>query len=190
MSTQPIQKYTVDEYLAIEATSELRYQFYQGEIFAMAGGSLSHTRIAHNLHCLANQELRDTGCEYLGEGMRVYCSPSLYTYPDGLIVCGEPFLDGRYTPSLVNPRVIFDILSPSTENFDRGQKFIQYQRIATLCDYVLISQFEPHCDHYVKTEHEGWKLRCIDGLDARIELSCVSCELPLRDLYDRVVFES
>lgn len=189
MSTAPQRRYTEAEYLAFERAAETKHEFYRGEIFAMSGASRQHNRITFNVSgCLYNQ-LKDRDCEAFANDMRVKVQlTTLYTYPDIAINCNQPrFLDKEFD-TLLNPQVIIEVLSDSTEKYDRGKKFEMYRTIPSLREYVLISQDRAHVDRFSLNEQGQWVLDDASGLDAVIELSTVGCRLPLADIYAKVEF--
>lgn len=188
MSALPNTYLSPEEYLAIERRSEYKSEYSNGEMFAMSGASLEHNRITVNLLSDVKRQLRSGSCEPFGSDMRVEVPlPRKYVYPDLSIVCGEPeFADSEFD-TLVNPLVVFEVLSPSTERFDRGTKFVWYRRVSSLREYVLVSQAEPRVERFVRRGQE-WVLTEATGLDAAIRLETVGCDLALADIYERVDF--
>lgn len=190
MSSVPHRRYTEAEYLAIERDVETKHEYYRGEIFAMSGASRQHNRITVNVSALLHDQLKNRPCEHFTNDMRVKVeSTALYTYPDVVITCHEPrFLDEE-VDTLLNPQVIIEVLSDSTEKYDRGKKFEHYRTIASLREYVLISQDRAHVDRFALNEQEQWVLNDASGLEAIIELTAVDCRLPLAEVYAKVEFE-
>jgi Uma2 family endonuclease len=187
MATLPTPRLTEAQYLAIERASQERHQFLDGEMFLMSGASRKHNLIGTNLVRHLKGLLDDRPCEVYSSDMRVNVSRTgLYTYPDVVVVCGEPrFADDQFD-ALLNPRVIFEILSPSTENFDRGTKQAHYRQIPSLMEYVLVAQDAPRGDHLVRRGDDEWLLTGLEGLDATLALWAIDCRLPLRDIYAKV----
>lgn len=180
-------RYTAEQYLELERQSEVKHEFFDGQIFAMAGASLAHNTICYNLTGELRERLGTRGCRGLGSDMRVkVLDRGLYTYPDALIFCGEPELEDSVGDTLLNAKVIFEVLSPSTESYDRGRKFANYRRLASLTDYVLISQDSMHVEHYSLAGEGRWILQEYAGDAAVVDLSSVGIEIPLSLLYDRV----
>ncbi|MCA9911874.1 MAG: Uma2 family endonuclease, partial [Anaerolineae bacterium] len=140
--------WTVDEYLAMERDSDIKHEFINGEIFAIAGASREHTLITGNTLTLLNQQLQDTACEVYGSDMRVRVSPTRYTYPDLSLVCDTPQFTDDKPGSLLNPLLIIEVLSESTEQKDRTIKFRDYRKLASLQGYILILQDTPHIELY------------------------------------------
>ena len=178
---------TEQQYLEIERQAEYKSEYYQGEIFAMAGASYTHNVLAGRLIRDLGQQLRRRPCEVCPSDMRVRVSPTgLYTYPDVTVVCAEPrFLDPR-NDTLLNPTFIAEILSPSTEGFDRGRKFEHYRSIESLAEYLLVAQDRVHADFYTRQPDGRWLLSEAGPLDDTLELASIGCRLSLADLYEKV----
>ena len=188
----PIPKLTVDQYLAIEHEAEYKSEYYRGEMFAMAGGSRVHSRLNVRLASIMLNRLDGTGCEVHGSDMKVQTGrDGLYTYPDVTVVCGKPvFADGQ-SDVLVNPKLIFEVLSKSTEEKDRGFKFQQYKMIASLEEYVLVSQSEPLVERYGRQPGAAWTdYSEARGLEAAIEIRSLGLAIKLAEIYRDVDFES
>jgi Uma2 family endonuclease len=189
MSTLPNRRYTPDEYLARERTAQVRSEYLAGEIFAMAGGSRQHGRIARNLIARLDEQLRNTPCEVFGSDMRVkVVRTGLYTYPDVTIACAELEFEDRDVDTLLNPRVIFEVLSDSTEAYDRGIKFDHYREIPSLTEYLLVAQAEPLIERLVRQPDASWRLTVFKGPDAVLALETVPCRLKLAEVYFKVSF--
>jgi Uma2 family endonuclease len=190
MSIAPQRRYTEAEYLAIERDLETKHEFYRGEIFAMSGASRQHNRITVNVSAILHEQLKNRNCEHYTNDMRVKVeSTTLYTYPDVVITCHEPrFLD-KEVDTLLNPQVIIEVLSDSTEKYDRGKKFELYRHISTLREYILVSQDHAHIDRFALNEQGQWVLNDATGLEASIELTAIACRLPLAEVYAKVEFE-
>lgn len=177
------------EYLAVERQSRDKHEYYLGEMFVMAGASREHNLIALNLGGELRHALKDRRCEaYVGD-MRVRVKPNgLYTYPDVVVVCGDPeFLDSD-VDTLLNPMVLIEVLSDSTENADRGSKFKQYRKIPSLREYLLVSQNEPSIEHFTRRGDTYWELTETSGLDSQLVLSSIGCEIPLAEIYSKIEF--
>ena len=190
MSALPKRFFTPDEYLDLEVKAPYKSQYVGGEIFAMAGTQLIHNEILGNI--VAGLHGR-----FLGRPSRVYFQDirlqdkpgDLYTYPDAMALCGEPKLDTTRKPhGLLNPQVIFEVLSPSTEGFDRGDKFTRYRKLESLTDYVLVGSEQMSVEHFVRQADGAWSFRAYDQPDKRLVLASVDCEVPLAEIYDKVVF--
>lgn len=190
MSAVPKTKLTAAEYLAKERKAEFRSEFYCGEMFAMAGTSREHSLIVGNLVGELRTQFKGRGCEVYPTDMRVKVDASgLYTYPDVVIVCGQPMFEDAEVDTLLNPTVLIEVLSPSTESYDRGAKSGQYRRLPSLREYVLIAQDRPQVEVFIRHDNGDWLLREASDLDSVVTLSSVSVSLPLREIYDRITFE-
>lgn len=183
--------YTPEDYLAFEREAKTRHEFFDGEIYAMAGESLSHSRVCVNLSGEVRNKLKGKPCEALSPNMKVRTSSaSLFAYPDLTVVCGEPQFHDTKKDVLINPQAIFEVLSPSTETYDRTTKFQKYRLgNSTLTDYFLISQDKPFVEHFMKQADGNWLYRSYSELDETVKIETLDCELSLREIYDRVEFE-
>lgn len=183
--------YAPEEYLAFERSAEFRHEYLDGEIYEMAGESLSHSRVCANLAREVGNKLKGKTCEPLSPNMKVRTSTaSLFSYPDLTIVCGEPLFHDLKKDVLTNPRVIFEVLSPSTEIYDRTTKFQRYRMgNETLTDYVLISQAHPFVEHFSKQPDGNWLYRSYAEITDAMRIESVDCELSLEEIYERVEFE-
>jgi len=187
LSTQPKPFLTPEQYLEIERKAEFKSEYYQGEMFAMAGGTRPHSRLAANLLRDLGNDLRGGRCEIYTSDMRVRVSATgLYTYPDVTVVCGEPRLLDPRNDTLLNPTFIAEILSPSTEGFDRGRKFEHYRSIESLSEYLLVAQDRVHADLYTRQPDGRWLLSEAGRLEDTLELASIGCRLSLADLYEKV----
>jgi Uma2 family endonuclease len=186
MATVPKPRYTVEEYLALERRTETRHEFYAGEIFAMGGASEAHVLVVTNAVMRLALQLSGRPCKVYSNDMRVRIARTgLYTYPDIAVVCGEARFDDDQFDTLLNPKLIVEVLSESTERYDRGKKFEHYRKIESLTDYVLIAQDAPHIEHYER-HADGWLLTEADDLAASIAIPSIACELRLAEVYDKV----
>lgn len=182
--------YTLEEYFALEDASDARFEYWDGDILCMSGGSRAHHIVCSNILASLAVALRGGRCKPFTGDVPIW-TPTLppYRYPDANVVCGEPeFKNKKGHDALVNPVVIVEVMSPSTAALDEGSKFVAYQAVATLRDYVLVSQDEPRVTHYVRLEGGSWQRRDLNDLDASVELESVGRALGLRDLYDGVTF--
>jgi Uma2 family endonuclease len=190
--------YTVDQYLAIERASEERYEYRDGEIYAMAGESNEHGDISVNVVGLLHTQLRGKPCRVRTKDTKVRSGPvlksgetsaCLFSYPDVIVICGEmEFLDS-HRDVILNPTMIAEVLSPSTEAFDRGEKFTRFQSWnPSLKEYVLISQDKPQIEQYTKQHDGSWTYRRYVDLESTVVLASIECILKLAEVYERVVF--
>lgn len=181
--------YTPDEYLAFERESEERHEYLDGQIYAMAGESPEHSTICVNLIASVASQLRGKPCRAFSPNMKVRTKPTgLYSYPDLTVVRGEPVFHDDHRDVLVNPLVIIEVLSPSTEAYDRGGKFARYQQIASLTDYLLVAQDQPRVEHYVRQADGQWLYSVVSGLSGVVEIDSIGCRIPLSEIYDRITF--
>jgi len=179
---------TPDEYLKFERESEIKHEYLDGEIFAMAGASKSHNRIQATVTGMLYTQFVGRPYESFGSDQRVKVDATFYTYPDISVVCGEAEFDESELDTLLNPIVIIEILSPSTEIYDRGKKFQRYRELDSLQEYVLIAQDSMRIEHYLR-QGEKWILTDARGSDALVALPSITCALKLSDVYAKVDFE-
>ncbi len=191
MSTVPnSQYYSLEEYLAREEVAEEKHEFYRGEIFLMSGGSPRHNRIAVNVLGQLYVQLRGKPCQPYNSDQRIAVKKyPLHTYPDISIICGKLVLDTADKQAATNPHTLFEVLSPTTESYNRGRKFEFYRSLPSLQEYILVAQDRPAVDRFVRQESGQWLLFDYHGLDATIPLPDLGCELRLADIYEGVVFE-
>ena len=181
-------RFTPQEYLALERKSETRNEYYNGEIFAMAGASREHNLIVANLLRDIGNQLEDRPCESYSSHMRVSIEATgLYTYPDVSVVRGEPRFQDREVDTLLNPTVIVEVLSPSTEAYDRGDKFRHYRRIDSLREFVLISQDRMMVERYTRQGND-WVLSDLTDPDQVLRLESIGCQIPLGRIYAKIKF--
>lgn len=181
--------FTAEQYLDLERHTEIRHEFLDGTVYAMSGASRAHSAICFNLAVSIGSQLRGTPCTGHSSDMKVRAGDaSLFAYPDMTIACGEPILHDDHGDVLLNPVVIFEVLSRSTETYDRGEKFERYKTIETLTDYVLVSQDRARIEHFSRQADGAWSLTEVSGLDASLELTSIDCRLPLAEVYDRIEF--
>ncbi len=193
MNAQPQEKtrMTPAEYLALERSAiDRKHEFFNGEIFAMVGAGRKHNRINVNLTRELSENFKKDKftCDLFSNDMRVKINDS-YAYPDIVIYCGEAQYEDDKFDTLINPVVIMEILSDSTEAFDRGKKFAYYRAISTLEEYILVSQEEYHVEHYRRADAGKWEYCSYEGVDQVLKMASVNCELPLSEIYLNVAFE-
>jgi Uma2 family endonuclease len=184
---EPHRRLSVEEYLALERRSEGKHEYLDGEVVAMTGASDRHNRIVWNLAGILYSQLRGRPCQaYVGDMRLQVAATGLYTYPDLLVVCAKPqFADAeRYT--LLNPTSIIEVLSPSTEAYDRGKKFAHYRTIESLAEVVFVSQEEVAVERYSRQPDGSWLLRECNRPEDRLPLPAIGCELPVAEVYERV----
>jgi Uma2 family endonuclease len=192
VSTQPKPRMTPQEYLAAERRAEeTKHEYHNGEIFAMSGASARHNIITANLIGSLVPSLRGGPCRVYASDMRLKVEPGgLYTYPDVAVVCDKPLLEDEHFDTLLNPTLLIEVQSPSTERYDRSWKAPYYRALDSLQDLLLISQEQARVEQYARQSAQQWLLTEIRGLDARVELTAVPCVLRLSDIYDNVLTEA
>lgn len=191
MSAIPKTKLTSKEYLEFERNSDIKHEYFEGEIFAMSSAKRNHNKITTNLNGLVWQHLKGKNCENYSNDMRVFIPETgLYTYPDLVVVCGEPQFQDEVFDTLLNPILLIEVLSDSTEGYDRGKKFQHYRSIESLQEYILVSQNEARVEKYVRHGDGFWLLSEAVGLDSEIEFSSIECKVSLAEIYDKIDFSS
>jgi Uma2 family endonuclease len=189
MSSQPLTFITPEQYLAAERKAERKSEYINGEVFAMAGVSRHHDSIVANLIIRLGGQLQDGGCEVHTADLRVRVRPRgsyMYAYPDVSVVCDKPQFEDVHFDTLLNPKVLIEVLSPSTEPKDRGEKAALYRQLASLAEYLFIAQNRVHVEHYVRQPDGNWLLSERDKLEDTLELRSVGATLKLADIYHRV----
>lgn len=190
MSTMPHHTYTLEEYIEFDKNSAGRWEYFAGEVVDMAGGSLEHNQIVSNMVRVLGNQLTDQGCRVLSSDMRLKVPKAFpYRYPDAVVVCDEPIIEElQGQQMLVNPLLIVEVLSASTEGYDRGFKFTAYQSIASFQEYVLVAQERPHITRYVRQADGHWLRSEVEGLEGVLQLVSLPCALALSDAYRLVNF--
>jgi Uma2 family endonuclease len=181
--------FTPDQYLDLERESSVKHEYHAGHLNAMAGASEAHNLITINLGREVSTQLRGRPCRTYGSDMKVKIEEAgSYVYPDLTIVCGERRFDDEEKDALLNPMVVIEVLSPSTELNDRGRKFAYYRQLESITDYLMIAQDKPFIEHYTKQEEGRWVLAVKDNLQQAVNLESVQCRLALSDIYENVEF--
>ncbi len=189
MSSHPKVYLTPQEYLEIERTAEGKSEYVNGEMFAMSGATRQHNIITINVAASLHSQLRKRDCTVYSSDQRVKVSATgLFTYPDISVVCGEAKFEDARQDTLVNPTVIVEVLSKSTEGYDRNEKFAHYRRMESLKQYLLVSQFRHHLELYSRLPDGQWVLTETDDPVGEIHLSSVHCVLSMPDVYEKVEF--
>jgi Uma2 family endonuclease len=191
-------RYTVEEYLALEREAEERHEYLDGQIFLMAGESPEHGDICSNLVIRLGTQLQDTNCRVRSKDTKVRSGTSsmspksakgLFSYPDIVVICGQPQYYDEHRHVVINPSVIIEVLSDSTEAFDRGAKFIRYRNWnPSLTDYFLVWQSDAIVEHYVRQPDGSWSIYVYQDLEDSVFIKSINCALRLAEVYDRVVF--
>ena len=182
---------TPEEYLQRDRQADFKSEFYRGEMFAMAYASAKHNLIVSNAIVSLGSQLKQRPCRVYPSDLRVQVQATgLFTYPDLSIVCGEPQFEHGQGDVLVNPDVVVEVLSESTEAYDRGKKFEHYRQIPSLKQYVLIAQDRHSVEVFTRTGEDEWTLRAEQSPSASVELASIECNLPLAEVYDKVDLDS
>jgi Uma2 family endonuclease len=189
MSSHPLPRLTPEQYLEIERAAQVRSEYIAGEMFAMSGGTVNHARVSLNAASALRDQLRGRPCEAAGSDLRLYCERNgIFAYPDVVVICGPPkFLDQR-RDVITDATAIVEVLSPSTRNYDRGEKFRYYRSLESFAEYLLLEQDEIRAEHHVRQPDGCWLFREITNPAAEIALNSIGCQLRLDSLYERVQF--
>jgi len=191
--------YTIEEYLAMEREAEERHEYFDGYIYLMSGESEAHGEISTNLAIIVGSQLRGTPCRLRIKDTKVRSGPTphpgsrkgLFSYPDFVVICGERQYHDKHKDVVLNPTVIIEVLSASTESFDRGEKFLRYQKWSpTLSDYLLVSQTRSAIEHFIRQADGSWSYHLYSELEQSFFIKSINCELRLSDVYERVEFPS
>lgn len=177
---------TVEEYLAFEREAEAKHEYDDGEIVAMSGASREHNLISGNVFAELRMQLKGKGCESYQNDMRVRVSPTKYYYPDVVIVCDEPQFEDSEVDTLLNPKIIVEVLSKTTESRDKNEKLEAYLALESVTDYLLIAQSKMRVEHYVRQPNSDWLLHISKMPEHKITLASIECELSLEEVYAQV----
>lgn len=192
-ATLPKRYITVEEFLAAEETSEVKHEYYNGEIFAMAGGTEQHDLLAGNTFASLHSQLRGRQCNVHTSDMMVktnQAANSIHTYPDVTVVCGPPEFENENRRVLLNPSLLVEVLSPSTQGYDRGAKFESYRSIPSFQEYILIAQDRVYMEHHIRQPDGSWNFTEHHNLTDEITLSSIDCTLLLAEIYESVELPS
>lgn len=185
MTAAAFNRFTEDQYLELERLSETKNELIHGEIIAMAGASPKHNAITANMIFALKARLKGRRCLVLGSDQRVHVEATgLYTYPDVTVVCDKPRFHTKDKDTLINPKVLVEVLSDSTEAYDRGAKFAHYRSIPSFEEYVLVAQAAQRVDHFRRIEPTQWLLTPCEGERAVLVLKGLGCEIPLSEIYE------
>jgi len=191
MQATKLNNISIEEYITIERENDTRYEYHNGEIFAMAGGTVPHTDISGNIFYEATAKLRakNSSCRPFNNDLKIQIQGEhRFVYPDMSVICGEPEHSEYYKDALTNPIVIIEVLSDSTEGYDRGEKFFLYRKIETLQEYILIEQDTPVIEVYTRNEGDLWRIKRVSGIENSLTLQSLDIEIPLKDIYRNVDF--
>lgn len=181
--------FTLEEYFALEEQATERHEFENGEVFAMSGGTVNHSLISGNVVTALNNGLRKKTCRVFGSDLKVAIAEhQSFVYPDAMVICGKiAYTKGR-TDTVTNALLIVEVLSESTESYDRGRKFKKYQTLPSFTEYVLVSQTEPLVEIFFRQDQRHWLYTFAEGLEAIIQLQSIDSEISLQDIYAKVEF--
>lgn len=180
--------WTVQDYLDHEREAEARHEFIAGEVYAMAGASERHNQITSALNYLLYGQLVERPCSVFQSDMRVQVADNIFFYPDITVICGDAHYRDDHRDALLNPTIIIEVLSDSTEDYDRGRKFKHYREIASLQDYILIAQNQMQVEHYTRQAADSWLLMVLNRSEDSLALASIGCTLALSDIYRKVTF--
>lgn len=187
------QTYTFEEYLVMEEAAEYKSEFHGGKVVAMAGGSFDHNTIGQNAGSAITNQLRskNKSCRVANSDQKIYINDyEKGVYPDVSVICDKPNFHNNRKDVITNPILVVEVLSPSTEGYDRGQKFTQYRSIPSFREYVLIAQDKAWVESFYKVEEDVWRISNAEGLDSKIQLFSLDIEITLADIYHLLEFES
>lgn len=192
MSAQPKLKYSLEEYFELDRNSEERWEFWDGEIFNMSGVSRNHGLVEMNISIFLGARLMAKGCQLLPANIRIKVpSRPPYRYGDLSALCGQPkFEKIGGVDALTNPSLIIEVLSDSTEAYDRGDKFTHYKSIPAFSEYLLIAQHRPHISQFIKQNDGSWIYREFNSLTDKVRLETLGCELSLSEIYQSITFDT
>lgn len=189
MASNPKIRLTPEEYLALERKAEFRSEYLAGETFAMAGAGERHSMIVTNIGSEISRQFKGRPGKNYSNAMRVRVpATDLFAYPDIVAVCGETRFDDEHNDTLLNPTLIVEVLSPSTEAYDRGEKFWHYRQLESLAEYLLVAQDRHRIEHYVRQAGSQWLLSESNSLNGTVDLRSIDCRLALAEVYDKVDF--
>lgn len=177
---------TPEEYLAQELTSRDKHEYWHGETYMMAGTSINHNQIVNNTFKTFDRKLEGRPCRVFTSDIRLRApKDEVYTYPDVMVICGKIEIDPRQQDTVMNPQVIVEVWSESTQDYDRGAKFKMYRQIPSLREYVMIDQAAPYIEYYRRDGH-FWVLETLEGMDAKLSLRDLGCEIDLTEIYRQI----
>jgi len=193
MTAQRIRKLTVEEYVELERSTNTKYEYHDGEVFALAGGSFNHSILCSRIHSQLDRQLqiKKRNCEALTSEMKLRTKEqNKFFYPDAMVVCGDFKHPENFEDAITNPTLIVEVLSDSTEAYDRGEKFKKYQSLPSFMEYVLISQYKPLVEVFYRESNSNiWQINYYEDLEITFKLQSLSIEITMEALYERVVFK-
>jgi Uma2 family endonuclease len=183
MASQPVTPLSEEQYLQIERLADSKSEFHDGQMFAMSGGTPNHSLLGNSIGALLRSQM-PPGCRTFNSDLRIKIAAArLLTYPDCSVICGELQYDGEHRDVVLNPLLIVEVLSPSTENYDRGKKFELYRTVPSFGEYLIVHQDRRHVEYHSKQDDDSWLLREHIGADATVEIARLNVKIPLSDLY-------
>jgi Uma2 family endonuclease len=189
MSSQPSTFLTPAEYLEIERPAEWKSEYFQGKMVEMPRVNRRHVSIVGNLMSELGSHLKKRACGVYASNLRLRVAAiDFYTYPDIMVICGYPQMDGDQDDIVLNPILIAEVLSEPTQDYDRGEKFQRYQNLPSMLEYLAVAQDAPRIEHWTRQPDGRWLLANSEGMDASIQLASIDCSLPLAEIYDRIDF--
>jgi Uma2 family endonuclease len=187
LSVRGPKKYSAKAYLALEEQATEKSEFYNGVIYAMAGGSFNHDMISGNVYAALHEFAHTGSCIAFTSNMKLRIEAhNLYLYPDAMLICGKPKFEKSRTDVILNPLVLVEVLSKSTESYDRGKKFEYYRSLPTFQEYLLIDQERVYIEHYHRLHIGRWEYTILTDLDQSLKLQSINLEIPVRRLYEQV----
>ncbi len=178
-------KYTIEEYLQMENAASEKHEYYQGEIFAMSGAKIEHNKVTSNLHYALRSKLKGKPCQPFGSDQRIHIEKNtLFTYPDISVVCGDLLTLNDDEYNVLNPSIIFEVASPSTRDYDRGEKFKLYRDIPTLKEYILVNPEAVHIEAFFINDNGNWELVEYKTINLVLFLPTIQISIPLQDIYE------
>ncbi len=191
MSASAHEYMTTEQYFALEEQAESKHEYYRGAVYAMTGGTARHNLIVANVIALLHGQLRGTPCRVFPSDLRLKIEQTgLYTYPDISVICGAIYFSDGRQDTVTNPILLIEVLSPSTENYDRGKKFEQYRTIETLQEYIVIAQDRVHVEHYIRQDDHRWLLVDFFAVAQVVQARAINCTLPVDLVYEYISFDT
>jgi Uma2 family endonuclease len=191
MSAQPSEYLTLQQYFTLEETSDCKHEYYRGAIYAMTGASARHNLIVANIIGLLHAQLRGSACRVFSSDLRLMIEATgLYTYPDISVICGALQFDAGRQDTVTNPTVLIEVLSPSTENYDRGKKFEHYRTLESLQEYIVVAQDRVHIEQHIRQDEHRWLLVDFFAVDQIVQIGTIDGTLPVELVYEYVAFDS
>lgn len=191
MSAPAHEYMTTEQYFTFAETSEGKHEYYRGAVYAMTGGTARHNLIVANIIALLHGQLRATTCRVFPSDLRLKIEQTgLYTYPDVSVICGPIFFSDNRQDTVTNPVVLIEVLSPRTENYDRGRKFEHYRTIETLQEYIVVAQDRVHIEHYVRQDTSRWLFVDFSAINQTVHVGAINCTVPVDIVYENIPFDN